>query len=259
MPITRAKRCAEFGHVVAGAVAKSDADERGHRAPIRCARSWPRQSPCSSARCRLRSACLKSSGVPAFGSLPSARMCSTTAGSATSCVDLPVEPRGDLRRQLRRSDHAHPRRDREAREAGLGDGADIRQRRKARVAGDADGVQRACLIWPISAIGGSIRKSMRLPSSSVSAWLPPRNGTTWILMPASREKYSIRRCCGVPAPGTPQSTGSLRSFAVLIRSGNGADRMLGMRHDHERKFDRLADDREIVDRPGRAAPCRSRR
>ena len=51
------KACAEFGHVVAGAVAKSDTDERGHRAPIRCARSWPRQSPCSSARCRLRSAC----------------------------------------------------------------------------------------------------------------------------------------------------------------------------------------------------------
>ena len=88
---------------------------------------------------------LKSSGVPAFGSLPSARMRSTTAGSATSALISLLSRAAIVARQLRRSDHAHPRRDGEAREARLGDGADVRQRRKARVAGDADGVQRAGL------------------------------------------------------------------------------------------------------------------
>ncbi len=61
-------------------------------------------------------------------------------------------------------------------------------------------------------------------------------------------KYSINRCCGVPAPGTPPRIGSERAFAVLMRSGMLRIVCSGCVTMTNGKFDRLADDREVVDR-----------
>ena len=162
---------------------------------------------------------LKSSGVPPLGSLPSAWIFHH-GGLGDQRVDLALSRDGDVLRQLGRPDHAHPGRDGESGEAGLGDGADIRQRRVTLVAGDADGMQRAGLdladqrdrridqeVEPLAEqVGQRLVAAAERHDLNLDAGEP-------------HEIFDQADAAAFPRPARRTSSGSERAFAALMRSG----------------------------------------